>query len=324
MLKKNHRKRTSLGRPTIGLVLSGGGARGMAHIGVLRVLEREGIPVDFLAGTSFGGLIAAAYAAGMTPAEIEAVARQAVRRRHMLQLADVTLPRGGFIRGQRLLAFYEQLFGEKTFADLRLPLAVVAVDLNTYQEVVMDSGSVAVAVRATTSLPGVFMPLEWNGCRLIDGGLLNNLPVDVCRRQGAEKIVAVDIGLSRPHGVGRWIGSHRWVPGNVSDTLGALDDTLYTLRHAEQETRLQQFPPDLLIVPDLPSDINAVHGYNQVDQLIAAGEAAALAHLAELEALKSPRQGRFSSLRQKFRLRGAVRRVGSPAPPPEDGPAQET
>ena len=105
-------------RPRVGLALSGGGARGFAHIGVLKVLEREGIPVDCLAGTSMGGVIAAAYAVGMSPAEIERQALLMTRWRKLVSLADLGLPRRGLFRGDRLLAYFEQQLGQRTFADL--------------------------------------------------------------------------------------------------------------------------------------------------------------------------------------------------------------
>ncbi len=273
----------------MGSVLSGGGARGLAHIGVLRVLEREGIPVDYLAGTSMGGVMAAGYAAGMSSYDLEREALAATRKRRMLRLADPGLPKGGLIRGQRLFAFFKREFGEKTFADLRLPLALVAVDLNSHQEVVLREGALALALRATTSLPGLFMPVEINGRRLVDGGVLNNLPVDVAFGMGAEVVIAVNIGLTRDAGIGHWIGNRRWIPESISTMLEVLDDTLYTLRIAGQENKMCQFPPDVLICPGLPLNVNSVVGYGRVPELIAAGERAAEEHLSEIKALLLPR-----------------------------------
>jgi NTE family protein len=172
-------------RRTIGLVLSGGGARGLAHIGVLRVLEKEGIPIDYLAGASMGGVIAAGYAAGMSPDDLEKEALTVTQTRRLLRLIDPALANGGLIRGQRLLAYFEQHVGQRTFSDLRLPLALVAVDLNSHQEIILRDGPVALALRATTAVPGALMPVEMNGWRLVDGGVLNNLPVDVARSMGA-------------------------------------------------------------------------------------------------------------------------------------------
>jgi NTE family protein len=276
-------------RPSVGLVLSGGGARGLAHIGVLRVLEREGIPVDYLAGTSMGGVIAAGYAAGMSSADLERESLAITQKRHMVRLADPGLPNGGLIRGERVLAFFKKEFGDKTFAELNLPLAVVAVDLNSHQEVVLREGPVALALRATTSLPGLFKPVEINGMRLVDGGVLNNLPVDVVSQMGAELIIAVDIGLSQRVGIGQWIGNHRWVPDGIANTLGVLDDTLYTLRIAGQMNKIHQFPPDVLICPELPVNVNAIAGYGRVKELITAGEQSTEDHISEIKTLLQPR-----------------------------------
>ncbi len=262
-------------RPSIGLVLSGGGARGLAHIGVLRVLEREGIPIDLLVGTSIGGLIAAGYAAGMDSFDLEREALYITQKRRLVRMMDPGLPRGGLFHGKKLYAYFERLFGEKTFSELKTPLAVVAVDLTTHREVVLNTGPVAMAVRATTSLPGLFMPVKVNDMRLTDGGVINNLPVDVARKMGVEYVIAVDIALQDPQGIGYWIGNHKWVPASISNSLEIVDDTLYSLRLAEQRYNLQLFPPDMLIHPALPEDVNSLVGYERVRELIAAGERAA-------------------------------------------------
>jgi len=274
-------------RPSVGLALSGGGARGLAHIGVLRVLEREGIPVDYLAGTSMGGVIAAGYAAGMSSYDLERESLAITRKRQMLRLADPGLPNGGLIRGQRVFDFFRREFGEKTFSELLVPLAVVAVDLNTHQEVVLREGQLAPALRATTSLPGIFTPVEMNGMRLVDGGVLNNLPIDVVSKMGAELIIAVNIGLSQDS-IGQWIGNHRWVPEGIANTLEVLDDTFYALRIAGQRNRLQQFTPDVLICPELPANVNAIVGYGRVKELITIGEQAMEDHIAEIKTLLQP------------------------------------
>jgi NTE family protein len=275
-------------RPSVGLVLSGGGARGLAHIGVLRVLEREGIPVDYLTGTSMGGVIAAGYAAGMSSYDLEREALAATQKRHMLRLADPGLPNGGLIRGRQLLAFFKQEFGEKTFSDLCLPLALVAVDLNSHQEIILRDGPVALALRATTSLPGLFAPVEMNGWRLVDGGVLNNLPVDVVKRTGAEIVIAVDISQTRGEGIGHWIGGRHWIPGGISAMLEVLDESLSALRIAGQENKLRQFPPDVFIQPDLPINVNSVVGYGRVEELITSGERATEEHLGEIKTLLRP------------------------------------
>jgi NTE family protein len=276
-------------RPLVGLALSGGGARGLAHIGVLRVLERENIPVDFLAGTSMGGIIAAGYAAGLAPDVLEQEALSVTRTHRLLRLMDPTFAKGGLMQGQRLLAYFEQLFCEQKFADLRLPLALVAVDLNTSQEIVLRDGLVALAVRATMAVPGVFMPVETNDMHLVDGGVLNNMPVDVAREMGAEVVIGVDIGQGYGTGIGTWTGNRRWVPEGLSVTLKVFGDTLDTLMNAAQNRKFQQFPPDVLIRPDIPADVNVFAGYDRAAEMIAAGEQATEAHLSEIKSLLLPR-----------------------------------
>jgi NTE family protein len=284
-MQNKSQDKTMVHKPSVGLVLSGGGARGLAHIGVLRVLEREGILVDYLAGTSMGGVIAAGFAAGMSSADLMKISQSVTQNRGMLRMADPGLPNGGLIRGQRLLNFFRQEFGEKAFSDLSLPLALIAVDLNTHQEIVFREGSVALALRATTSIPGLFTPMKMDNWRLVDGGVLNNLPVDVAIQMGAQVVIAVDIALTHKEGIGYWIGNRRWIPDGISTTLAVFDDTLYALRIVEQENKLRQYPPNLLIRPDLPANVNSIIGYNRIEELVAAGERAAEEHLDEIKAL---------------------------------------
>lgn len=272
-------------RPRLGLALSGGGARGLAHIGVLKVLEQEGITADIVVGTSMGGIIAAAYASGMTIAEIEREALENARPRRLLRLIDPAPSTGGLIGGQRIQEYFEHLFGKRTFADMRLPLAMVAVDLNTRREVILQKGLIAEALRATTAVPGVFAPLEKDGMRLVDGGVLNNLPVDVARKMGAEVVIAVDISPTRESEYSRWFDGRRWVPKGLLATLQVLEETISTLMIAAQEHKLRQFPPDLLIRPDLPREVTVFSGFDRAPELIALGEETARRHLPEIHAL---------------------------------------
>ena len=168
----------------LGIALGGGGARGLAHIGVLRALESANIRPDYLTGTSMGGVIAAAYASGLGSDEMEQIALEFASVRKLLKLADPTLPRRGLFHGDRLVTFFEQHMQGRTFADLRVPLTLVAVDLNSGQEVHLREGSVTEAVRATVSVPGLLAPVERDEQRLVDGGLLNNVPVDVVVEMG--------------------------------------------------------------------------------------------------------------------------------------------
>ncbi len=270
-------------RPCLGLALSGGGARGLAHIGVLKVLDRERIPVDFLAGTSMGGVIAAGYASGMSPSDLEQEAKATSRLRRLLRLADPGLPNAGLLHGQRLLQYFESHLEQRTFADLERPLALIAVDLNTRREVVLLEGPVALALRATTAVPGLLAPVEVDGQELVDGGLLNNLPVDAVQHLGAEIVIAVDVGPGPNEPYGRRIGEYRWLPVGLTRTLAILDETVGLLMAAAQEEKHQLHPADVLIRPHIPSGVNLLMGYGRVAELIAVGEIAAEAALPEIQ-----------------------------------------
>ena len=290
----------ALHRPSIGLALSGGGARGLAHIGVLKVLEREGIPVDCLAGTSMGGVIAAGYASGMSPQELEREAMAKTRLRQLLHLADPRLPNAGLLRGQRLLEYFESQVGKRTFADLERPLALAAVDLNAGREVVLCEGSVALALRATTAVPGLIMPVELNGQRLVDGGVLNNLPVDAAKQLGADVVVAVNVEPDPQRGSGGWVGEYRWLPEGLSRTLTVLDEAARLMLATIQENRLNQHPPDVLIHPHLPSGVNLLVGYSRVAELIATGERAAEEALPDIRGILHTLPARPSDSRPRM------------------------
>jgi len=262
--------------PKIGLALSGGGARGLAHIGVLKVLEREGIPVDYLAGTSMGGVIAAGYAASMDAAYLEQEAQRMSRWRNLLPLVDRSLPGLGLVKGHRVQGYLASQFGETTFDQLRIPLALVAVDLRSGEEVVLRSGLVADAVRATISLPGVFAPFPLDGRLLVDGGLLNNLPVDVVRGMGAQTVIAVNVSADaelppyeHPEGNGRLALTQ------ALQIFSALRRSVGIMRWQMTGDRLARAQPEVVIRPRLEPSATLLGGFSHVEEIVAAGEAAA-------------------------------------------------
>lgn len=267
----------------VGLALSGGGARGLAHIGAIKALERSGIPIDVLTGASMGGVIAAAYACGLTPDEIELEAGELSRVRKVLRLADPGLPNAGLLRGRRLQAYFEKRLGNRTFADLDRPLALTAVDLNSRKEVVLQEGPVSEALRATTAVPGLFMPLERKGMRLVDGGLLNNLPVDVARKMGADVVIAVDVEPDPEEIPESWETDSRWLPDGLARTFVVLDEATRLMMRVIQEVKMQEFPPDVVIRPTLPRGINIFAGYGRIADVVAAGESAAEGLLSEIQ-----------------------------------------
>jgi NTE family protein len=178
-------------RPRVGLALSGGAARGIAHVGVLRAFAEHQIPIDAVAGTSAGSLVAAALAAGMPLAEIEALAR-GLRWRDM---GRMTISRLGVQSNARMEEFVHARLPITRFEDLKIPLAIVATDLHNGSAVVMSGeGDVAFAVRASCSLPGWYVPVTDNeGRQLVDGGLVANVPTAAVRSLGADIVIAVDV-----------------------------------------------------------------------------------------------------------------------------------
>ncbi|MFW6126306.1 MAG: patatin-like phospholipase family protein [Chloroflexota bacterium] len=182
----------------IGLALGGGAARGMAHIGVIKVLEEKGIVPHFIAGTSIGSIIGAIYARELRADLLQEHAAEWSRWR-IAQLLDPILPRIGLIKGKKVEAVLDSYLGRLTFDDLKVPFACVAVDVDTGEEVLFKEGLVANAVRASISIPGVFVPVEWQGRLLIDGGVVNPVPVSTVREMGANYVIAVNV-LPRPAG----------------------------------------------------------------------------------------------------------------------------
>jgi len=183
-------------RPKVGLALGGGYARGLAHIGVLEVLERENIPIDMIAGTSMGALVGALYAREKEAALIK---RQATELDWvgMASLIDPTVSRSGLIAGKRVTGFLKRLMGNVAFSELDIPFACVATDIISGEEVVLKDGNVAEAVRASISIPVIFAVVKKNGRFLVDGGLVNNVPVSIVRNMGADYVIAVDVTPSR-------------------------------------------------------------------------------------------------------------------------------
>ena len=183
---------SNLARRKVGLALGGGAVRGLAHIGVLEVLEKEGIPIDMIAGTSAGAAIGALYAEGKDISLIKDLA-MGMSWRRLAPLVDLALPKTGFIEGKRIKKLLKLTIGDIGFGDLKIPLACVATDIMTGEEVVIDQGSVLEAVRASISIPVIFTVVRWKGRYLVDGGLVNPVPVSVLKRMGADVIIAVNV-----------------------------------------------------------------------------------------------------------------------------------
>ena len=174
---------------TLGLALGSGGSRGVAHIGFLQALEEADIHPNYISGCSMGSIVGAAYAAGLTTHEM----RHAACSLRFFDLLDVTRRPGGVLDTRKMKKLLTRYIGERTFDDLKIPFSCVAVDMLAQEVVEFSSGSVVDAIVASSSIPTVFKPMEIDGMRLVDGGVLRRVPVGEVKHMGADVVVAVDV-----------------------------------------------------------------------------------------------------------------------------------
>lgn len=288
-------------RPKIGLVLSGAGAKGVAHVPILKLLDELDFPVDCIAGTSAGGIMGGLYAAGYSGADIERIIstldwedlfsdrpprgltpffEKRLDGRYQLEFplrkGVPSTPRG-LIAGQKFYNLFSSLFfplpGDLRFDDLPIPFRCVAVDIITGNQVVLERGSLARALRATMAIPTIFAPVEWDEYLLVDGGLLNNLPVDVARDMGAEIVIAVDLAN----------------PLNTRDELATAEKILgQSLQVVEVEQKKSKMDKvDLLIWPDMKGLSSTDYFFpDKMARIRERGEEAARKARPALQALK--------------------------------------
>jgi NTE family protein len=266
--------------PGIGLALGGGFARGIAHIGVLKVLEEENIPIHFVAGTSVGALIGAAYCSGLSVEECEQFAER-VRFKHF---ARWTLSRCGFASNQRMIGFLDHLLKVKTFEDLKIPLAVTATDFSTGEGVVFHSGPLVDPVRASCAYPGMFLPVKLNGRLLVDGMLAYPVPTQPLRDMGASRVLAVSLK-------GKWTNLEG--PRHVFEVIGQC----FAIAQEMNSSQWKQ-AADLVVEPD-------VHLYKYDDfehsaDLVKAGETAMRAALPEVRKWIHPHPATEEKVRESL------------------------
>ncbi|MBI5149447.1 MAG: patatin-like phospholipase family protein [Candidatus Omnitrophica bacterium] len=295
-----------IGGVSVGLALGGGAALGIAHIGVLRVLEKENIPIDIIAGSSMGAVIAGLWAIGKDAAGIEKVARDFEKRKNMLALLDPVVPISGLIGGRLIKYWLRKNFGGRTFYNTRVPLKIIAYDLVRREEIILESGSLVEAIRKSIAIPGVIEPVIEKDKLIIDGGVLNPLPTNVLASRRIKKIIAVNV-LQSPHDVCENFALEKaaelkelQIPfsdapwqflqvrilrfllrpfrHNISDIIVR---TLQATEHVLAEQSAQQ--ADIVIHPDLVG-INWFELY-KVEELIKRGEEAARKALPEIKRL---------------------------------------
>lgn len=276
-----------------GLALSGGGARGFAHIGLLKVLDREHIKPSFLSGTSMGAVIAAAYASGMSGKEIQEEALKYSHTANLVKMVHLTPPFRGLVNQTKVKEYMTRLIPSgMLFSELRIPLSVCATDLVQSRGIAISEGSVLTAVMASSSIPGIFPPIDIPPMRLVDGGVVNNLPVDLAYQLGAEKVIAVDVQLD-PHSETPWQhaeNKQRWplpVPEYFMDLLWS--EIIMASRITE--INLASYPPDLYLRMPLGKDINVLLSFPRAQEIIDIGEETAERFLPQIRKLIGLEQG---------------------------------
>ena len=288
----------------IGLALGSGASRGLAHIGVIQALEERGVQVSIVAGTSMGAFVGSVYASG----NLQRLKRDflAFDWKSIARLMDPVFPRSGLIDGQKVAAFMEDYASHQMIEDLPMKFCAVATDLLTGAEAVLDSGGLSEAVRASIAVPGLLTPVRRNGQILVDGGLVNPVPVSVVRSMGAERIIAVDVshdvlasrlaripdmaaegaaaaggaGLARLHEVLQAMNSpvaaqlDAWLhKAQMPGVLDVLLSSLYIMQARIGHTNLAHSAPDLLIRPPVRSI--RFMDFNRAEEIIELGYRAA-------------------------------------------------
>lgn len=234
-------KTNILGRKTVGLAMGGGSVRGVSHLGVLEVLLREGIPIDYVAGTSAGAILAALYCGGLSLDDMFKFAPYL----NWSRLATLAISSNGLLKLDKLNRWLTMLLGDKDLAETDPPLAIVTMDADTGERVVLTEGPLAKAVQASSSVPGIFHPVEWNGRLLSDGGLVDNLPVLAARELGADYVIGVDIfkpTYNRPFGMlGRGVTAIETLVQNAGGGLALADCLIMPDLRGKSYWRFSQF-----------------------------------------------------------------------------------
>lgn len=291
-------------QPKIGLALGSGSARGWSHIGVIRALAAAGVKPDLIAGSSIGAFVGAAYANGDLD-KLESWVL-GLEWKNVLGLLDLSF-NGGLVKGEKLMSFFSAYFVDHDFAALDLPLACVATDLGNGREVWLREGSVAAAVRASIAVPGLFTPVEREGRLLVDGGLVNPVPVSLCRAMGADIVIAVDLGsdlvgqalrrsvedvpvadtneVAGADAIGsafsRWRRNRRRRAESLPSLLGVLSTSIHIMETRISRSRLAGEPADVLLTPRLGH--MALMDYHRGLEAIEEGRAAVIRMLPVIQ-----------------------------------------
>jgi NTE family protein len=258
--------------PKIGLALGSGGARGFAHIGVISVLKKHNIPIHYISGSSIGALIAVLYGAGSDIDRLYKIAKVFKSKYYI----DYVVPKMGLVAGKRVKDLIKVLSYGRKIEDLDLPVAIIATDILTGEKVVFKEGDIATAVRGSISIPGIFVPEEWNGKLLVDGGVIDRIPVSVVKEMGADFIIGVDVSSIK-------------VSGEISTIYDVIMQSIDIMQF--ELVRNREVVSNVMIRPNL-EQFNS-RNFTELEKIIQVGEEAAEQYIPEIKNKIEQWKGQF-------------------------------
>jgi NTE family protein len=257
-----NRRSLVMEHPKIGLALGSGGARGFAHLGVIKALTDAGIPIHLIAGSSMGALVASFYGTGIDMERLYKLST-AFKRKYFL---DFTVPKMGFISGKKVKEFIKVFTHGKNIEELSIPIGIVATDLLTGEKVVFQTGPVADAVRASISIPGIFVPEKYNGRLLVDGGVSDRVPVSVAKEMGADIVIAVDVSRVKRN----------------AEITSIYDVIMQSIDIMQAEIiNSREIAANVMIRP--PVEIYSSRAFTNIEEIINHGEEEAKKHLNQIK-----------------------------------------
>lgn len=270
-------------RKKVGLALGGGGARGLAHVGVLKVLEDYKIPIDMIAGTSMGAIIGTLYSAEPNAKKLE----KEIIERDWKKIFDYTISRSGIIKGEKIEKFLREKLGGLSFKDMKIPLYITAYDLTKKREVVFDRGDVAKAVRASISVPGVFIPIENKGEVLVDGGVADIIPIDALKNAKADIIIAVNVdSIKEKKALYGQEAVQQKKDKNMPSIFKIINQTTQVMSSKASKLEIENEKADFVISPDL-KDLEILD-FSKTKKTIKIGERSAKKSIEELKQITEP------------------------------------
>lgn len=293
-------------RKKIGLALSGGGIRGLAHIGVLRVFEENNIPIDMISGTSMGAMVGALYASEQNAKKLE----KEVLAENMGKLLDYTISRYGLIKGKKINEFLERKLREVNFEDLKTPLYITSFDIEKRREIIFSKGNVAKAVRASIAIPGIFIPIENKNEILVDAGMIDPVPTEVLKKMGAEIIIAVNVNNFKErkpvyNESASSAKSTKKMPSMLETTLKSLN-----IMGAEAAKADLMFDKADFVINVFLEDVN-LFDYQKAKKVIEKGKKAARAALENLKNITQPHplKDLLNEINKNLTLKNIVKEV---------------